>query len=59
MTHILIRSLDRSATIFLLIVAAVGVVVPLLNLLFPPSSIFHVPTYLVALFGKYLCSRLI
>src|SRR6185369_2457233 len=26
-----------------------------LNLVFPPDSIFHVPTYLVALFGKYVC----
>ena len=29
--------------------------VPLLNLHSPPSSALHVPTYLVALFGKYVC----
>ena len=29
--------------------------VPAFNLLLPPSSPFHVPTYLVSLFGKYLC----
>src|SRR4030081_920839 len=53
--HILTRSLDRSATIFLIIVAAVGVLLPLSNLLLPAGSMFQVPTYLVALFGKYVC----
>jgi urea transport system permease protein len=53
--HILIRSLDRTATIFLIAVLAIAVAVPVLNLAAPPSSEFHVPTYLVALFGKYLC----
>src|SRR5712692_6935856 len=55
MPHILTRSLDRSATVFLLVVAAVGVLIPLSNLLLPSGSIFQVPTYLVALFGKYVC----
>ncbi|OQW59854.1 MAG: urea ABC transporter permease subunit UrtC [Proteobacteria bacterium SG_bin9] len=55
MTHVLTRSLNRSASIFLLIVAGVGIVLPLLNLLLPPTSFFHVPTYLIALFGKYVC----
>src|ERR1700730_5036873 len=53
--HILTRSLDRSATVFLIIVAAVGVLLPLSNLLLPAGSFLHVPTYLVALFGKYVC----
>jgi urea transport system permease protein len=51
----LIRALDRGATAFLLLMAAIAVAVPLLNLLLPPSSPFHVPTYFVALFGKYIC----
>ncbi len=55
MPYILTRSLNRSATWFLLIVAAVGIFVPLSNLLLPASSPFQVPTYLMALFGKYLC----
>ncbi|HEY0235090.1 MAG TPA: urea ABC transporter permease subunit UrtC [Afipia sp.] len=55
MPHILTRSLDKSATTFLAIVAAIGVAVPLLNLALPESSPFQVPTYLMALFGKYLC----
>ena len=33
--------------------------VPVLNLSVPPSSAFHVPTYLVALFGKYACYALL
>jgi urea transport system permease protein len=58
-SHILIRSLDRSAMIFLIVVAAVAVVVPILNLAMPQSSGLHVPTYLVALFGKYICYALL
>ncbi len=54
-THILIRSLDRSATIFLIVVAAAAILVPILNLAMPQTSALHVPTYLVALFGKYVC----
>ena len=57
--HILIRSLDRGATIFLIVLAAIAIVVPVLNLAVPESSAFHVPTYLVALFGKYLCYALL
>ena len=55
MSYLLTRSLDKSATAFLLIVAAVGIALPLLNLLLPESSAFQVPTYLISLFGKYLC----
>jgi urea transport system permease protein len=58
-SHILIRSLDRSAMIFLIIVAAIAVVVPILNLAVPQSSALHMPTYLVALFGKYICYALL
>jgi urea transport system permease protein len=53
------RIIDRGAWIFLILLAAVTVLVPLLNLLLPPSSPFHVPTYLVALFGKYICYALL
>src|SRR6202165_5294231 len=56
MPHVLTRSLDRSATVFLIVVAAAGVLIPLSNLLLPAGSIFQVPTYLGALFGKiFLC----
>jgi urea transport system permease protein len=53
--YFLTRTLDRSATIFILVVAAVGIVLPLLNLLLPANSPLQVPTYLISLFGKYVC----
>jgi urea transport system permease protein len=40
----LTRALNRSAIVFALLLAAIGVIVPLLNLLAPPSSPFHVST---------------
>src|SRR3982075_3958699 len=55
MAHVLTRSLDRSATVFILAVAGLGVLIPLSNLVLPAGSFFQVPTYLVALFGKYVC----
>src|SRR5258708_37153944 len=55
MPHALTRPLDRGATVFLIVVAAAGVSIPLSNLLLPAGSVFQVPTYLVALFGKYVC----
>jgi urea transport system permease protein len=57
--HILIRSIDRGATAFLIVITAIAVLVPMLHLALPPSSPFHVPTYLVALFGKYACYALL
>jgi len=54
-SHFLIRTIDRSAAIFLIIAAAIAILVPIANLAVPESSAFHMPTYLVALFGKYLC----
>ncbi len=53
--HPLIRALDRSSTIFLGVLAAIGILVPLSNLLLPESALLHMPTYLVALWGKYTC----
>jgi urea transport system permease protein len=57
--HILIRSIDRGATIFLVVVALIAIGVPVLNLAVPPSSDFYIPVYLVALFGKYTCYALL
>jgi len=57
--HILIRSIDRGATIFLIVVALIAILVPVLNLAIPASSNFFIPTYLVALFGKYACYALL
>jgi urea transport system permease protein len=55
----LTRTLDRGAMILLGVLVAAAVLVPLSNLALPPSSSLHVPTYLVALFGKYLCYALL
>jgi urea transport system permease protein len=54
-TSLIIRSLDRRASIFLGILAALAVLVPVLNVALPESSMFHVPNYMVALLGKYVC----
>jgi urea transport system permease protein len=59
MSAMLARSLDRGTILFLLVLTAVGIAVPLLNLLTPETSALHIPTYLVALFGKYICYALL
>ncbi len=46
---------DRRGAIFLALLAIAAVVVPVCHLLFPPSSVFHISTSSVALWGKYLC----
>ena len=51
----LIRALDRATVIVLALLAAFAILVPLLNLAVPASSPFHVSSYFVALFGKYIC----
>ena len=54
-TPITVRLLsDQRIAWFLAIMAVVIIAVPLLNLLVPQSSPFHVPTYVVSLLGKYL-----
>ena len=55
MTAFLVRSLDRGAAAFLVVLAVIAVLVPALNLLTPATSALHVPTYLMSLFGKYVC----
>ena len=46
----------RSAPrVFVTLVLAVAVAMPVLNLLVPASSPFHVSTYVLTLVGKYLC----
>jgi urea transport system permease protein len=57
--HLLIRSLDRGAILFVAAMAAIAIGVPILNLAIPASSAFHLSTYLVALFGKYACYALL
>jgi urea transport system permease protein len=46
---------DRESIWFLSILAVIAIAVPILNLAVPPSSPFHVSTYVLTLIGKYLC----
>src|SRR5450755_4003617 len=59
MSHPLIRLLDRGAVLFLVLLGAFAVIIPVLNLLVPADSALHVSTYFVALFGKYICYGLL
>jgi urea transport system permease protein len=58
-SHALIHLLDRGAMLFLVLLAAFAVLIPILNLAVPAGSLFHVSTYFVALFGKYICYGLL
>ncbi|MDK9697362.1 MAG: urea ABC transporter permease subunit UrtC [Siculibacillus sp.] len=51
--HFLENGLDARVRIALAVILAVAILVPAANLLVPEGSPFHVPTYLVTLFGKY------
>jgi urea transport system permease protein len=50
---------DWRGWLFLAILAAAAVLVPIFNVFVPPSSPFHVTTTAVALWGKYLCYALL
>ncbi len=58
-TKPIMRSLDRTSIIFLVLLGAAAVLVPVLNLTLAESNALHVPTYVVALLGKYLCYGLL
>ena len=55
----LTRLLDKGAVIFLVLLGAFAIAIPVMNLAAPAGSSLHVSTYLVALFGKYLCYALL
>jgi urea transport system permease protein len=59
MARFLIRGLDRNALPIVLVLLALAALVPALHLALPASHPLHVPTYAVALFGKYLCFALL
>jgi len=54
-TMAIIARLDRMGAWFLAVLLGLIILVPLLNLLLPPTHPLHVPTYVVALMGKYVC----
>lgn len=58
-TRFLLSNMDKRGYAFLAIVAAIGLLVPLANLLIPAGSPFHVSTATMSLWGKYLCYALL
>jgi urea transport system permease protein len=50
---------DRRGQIFVALLVAMAVLVPLSNLLVPPTSWLHVSSTTMALMGKYLCYALL
>ncbi|POR55465.1 urea ABC transporter permease subunit UrtC [Bosea psychrotolerans] len=58
-TRFLIQGMDKRGLVFLAVLVALAVLVPLANLLLPPGSILHVPTSAMSLWGKYLCYALL
>ncbi len=47
--------LGKATRIFIGIILVAAIVVPLLNITLPADNTFHIPDYLVALLGKFLC----
>jgi urea transport system permease protein len=58
-TAFILRALDKRTSIVLILILAVGILLPLLNLATAPTSALHVPTYVLALIGKYLTYALL
>jgi urea transport system permease protein len=58
-TSFLLKSLDRRVSIAILILLAIAVIVPVLNLSLPASNPLQIPTYVMQLFGKYLTYALL
>jgi urea transport system permease protein len=57
--HLLRNGLTRPILITLALILLAAVIVPVLNLALPQDHPLHVPTYIVALLGKYLCYALL
>jgi urea transport system permease protein len=49
----------KAGTVFLIVLLLMGLAIPALNLLTRPDSAIHVPDYILALLGKYLCYALL
>ncbi|KRE13195.1 urea ABC transporter permease subunit UrtC [Bosea sp. Root483D1] len=58
-TRFLLSNMDRRGLVFLALIAAIGLLVPLANLLMPAGSPLHVSTATMSLWGKYLCYALL
>ena len=58
-TSVIMRTCNKQATFFLILLLVTAVYVPFANLVFPEDHFFHVPTSSVLVFGKYLCFALL
>jgi urea transport system permease protein len=54
-----IKKRDIGGSLLLFVLLASMIAVPILNLIVPADSPWHIPTYLVSLLGKYLCFALL
>lgn len=59
MSRSVLSGLSRGAAPIVLILLLIATIVPILHLWLPTGHPLHVPTYAVALFGKYLCYALL
>lgn len=50
---------DKAGTVLISVLGSVMILVPVLNLVVPESSLFHVSTYTMSLLGKYLTYALL
>lgn len=50
---------DKSTARFLIVLAVLAFAMPVLNLLVPQDSVFHISTYTITLLGKYLSYALL
>ena len=57
--RLFVRGFTPAVIVALGLILAAAALVPALNLLLPKTSAFHVPTYIVALTGKYLTYALL
>jgi urea transport system permease protein len=59
LTRFLFEKIDRAGWIFLVLLGIAAVLVPVLNLAVPATSIFHVSNTAVGLWGKYMTYALL
>ncbi len=53
------RALEGKIIVAIAVLLGIAVLVPALNLMTAPDSALHIPTYVMSLFGKYLCYALL
>jgi len=59
MIGVLKRQPQRLSLVVYALLAILAIAIPVLNLIVPATSAFHVSTYIVTLLGKYLCYALL